>query len=184
MMKHHAMRIAAPALLLALVVGAGAQPGEKANKLRPEKCGTIKNLHVLGKLYFAGQPDKGDFALLKKKGVQTVVNLRTAKEMPFDEADIVKQLGMAYYHIPIAGPESLTDEVFAQTRRLFNDRSKHPMLVHCASANRVGAVWLAHRVLDDGVSYEQALKEAQEIGLSNVGMEKRVREYIERQKKK
>jgi hypothetical protein len=38
---------------------------------------------------------------------------------------------------------------------------ERPLLLHCASANRVGAVWLAHRVLDGGLSYDAALREAE-----------------------
>jgi uncharacterized protein (TIGR01244 family) len=186
MKRQPVVRIAAILGLFGLLGGTlSGQSGEKKNadKLRPEKCGNVKNLHVLGKLYFAGQPAKEDFPKLKQLGVKTVVNLREAEELKFDEAAVLRKLGLEYHHIPFSGAETLTDKVFEQTRRLFKDESKHPMLVHCASANRVGAVWLAHRVLDDGVSYNKALEEAKEIGLSKAGLEKKAKEYIDRKKK-
>ena len=51
------------------------------------------------------------------------------------------------------------------------------MILHCSSANRVGAVWLAHRVLDGGLKYNEALSEAKTVGLKLPAYEERVKEY-------
>jgi hypothetical protein len=44
----------------------------------------------------------------------------------------------------------------------------------------VGAVWLAHRVLDGGLSYDDALKEAKTVGLKTPAFEEKVKDYIRR----
>ena len=94
----------------------------------------------------------------------------------------VEGLGMQFVHVPIASAEALTDEVFAKMRELLKDKTKRPMLVHCFSAGRVGATWLAHRVLDDGLTVEAALAEAKEIGLKKEDFIAKATEYVQRMK--
>ena len=157
---------------------------EKAKKLEPAKCGSVKQLHVLDDIYLAGQPSPEDFQEFKKRGVKSVLNLRTKDEMDFDEAKTLKSLGLEYHHIPIAGPDSLTDENFDKLRKLLNEKEQRPMLLHCTAANRVGAVWLAHRVLDGGLTYDAALAEAKTVGLKTPALEAKAKDYIAKQKAK
>jgi protein tyrosine phosphatase (PTP) superfamily phosphohydrolase (DUF442 family) len=86
--------------------------------------------------------------------------------------------------VPIATPDSLNDETFDKLRKVLSEKQDRPLLVHCASANRVGAVWLAHRVLDDGVPYDAALTEAKTVGLKATALEAKVKDYITRQQAK
>ena len=157
---------------------------EKPKKLEPAKCGAVKQLHVLDDIFLAGQPTAEDFQEFKKRGVKSVLNLRTKEEMDFDEAKTLKSLGLEYHHVPIAGPDSLTDENFDKLRKLLNEKQQRPMLLHCASANRVGAMWLAHRVLDGGLTYDAALAEAKTVGLKSPPMEAKAKDYIAKQKAK
>jgi SAM-dependent methyltransferase len=87
--------------------------------------------------------------------------------------------GLQYIQVPFGGPETLTDDVFGRVRELLRD-TRSPTLLHCGSANRVGAVWLAHRVLDQGVPIEDAVADAKRVGLRNAEFEKLAREYIRR----
>jgi uncharacterized protein (TIGR01244 family) len=159
------------------------EPGHKAatgGKLEPARCGAISRLHTLGGVFLASQPAPGDFAEAKKCGVKTVVNLRPAAEMKdFDEKKAVEAEGLRYINLPFGNPAELTDAVFDSARELFKN-SERPLLVHCASASRVGAVWLPYRVLDAGLTWDEALAEAKTVGLKSADYEKRAREYIER----
>ena len=157
---------------------------EKPKKLEPAKCGAVKQLHVFDDIFLAGQPSAEDFAEFKKRGVKSVLNVRTKEEMDFDEAKTIKNLGLDYHHIPVAGPDALTDENFDKIRKLLNTKEERPLLFHCASANRVGAVWLAHRVLDGGLTYDAALAEAKTVGLKAPGLEAKAKDYIAKQKAK
>ena len=75
----------------------------------------------------------------------------------------------------------MTDEKISEIRKLLSDTNNQPMILHCKSANRVGAVWMIYRVLDEGWDYDQALKEAKEVvGLRSPGLEKRAKEYIDK----
>jgi uncharacterized protein (TIGR01244 family) len=151
----------------------------KTEKLEPYECGNIERLHTLGGIFLASQPEKEDFSQAKDRGIKTVLNLRPASELDWDEAALVK-LGLEYQNVPITSRDSLTDDAIDRVRGILKDREKRPLLVHCASANRVGAVWLAHRVLDGGLSYDDALKEAKTVGLKTPAFEEKVKDYIRR----
>jgi uncharacterized protein (TIGR01244 family) len=149
-------------------------------KLEPYECGTITRLHTLGGVFLASQPKPEDIVQAKKGGVKTVINLRHAAEIKdFDEKQVVEAEGLAYLNFPFEGPAELTDAVFDTVREHLKTAVR-PILLHCSSANRVGAVWLPYRVLDGGLSYDEALSEAKTVGLKSPDYEKKAREYIEK----
>ena len=102
------------------------------------------------------------------------------KELAFHEKEIVDKLGMTYHNPGIGNPGMMTDQLFSKIRGILNASENQPVLLHCGSANRVGAIWLAYRVLDGGLSYEAALSEAKTVGLRNPAMEEKAKDYIER----
>jgi uncharacterized protein (TIGR01244 family) len=153
---------------------------EKAPKLEACELGKTYNVHRIGKIYLAGQPSADDFAVAKKDGIKTVINLRTSGEMRFDEKGVLKGLGLEYHYLPFAAPDTLKDEIFEKSLKVLGDRKKQPVLLHCASANRVGAIWLVHRVLTDKVEYGKALEEAKEVGLKFPPYEAKAKAYIEK----
>lgn len=164
---------------------ATAQVGnESANRmLAPDSLGSIGRLHTFGDVYLASQPEPADFEQAKADGVKTVLNLRPAAEQPdFDEHAWVEGLGLTYLNLPIAGAGGLDDEAFARARELLNT-AERPILVHCASANRVGALWVPWRVLDGGVDLADALAEARTIGLKSQELEAKARDYVMRQQR-
>jgi protein tyrosine phosphatase (PTP) superfamily phosphohydrolase (DUF442 family) len=63
------------------------------------------------------------------------------------------------------------------------DTSNQPAYVHCGSASRVGSVWLAKRVVQDGWPVDKATEEARAIGLRGEPLEKFALDYIAARKK-
>ena len=142
--------------------------------------GNVRNLNVVDGIYLAGQPQASDIPLLKAEGIKTVIDLRLPTEIRgFDEPKLVEEAGMSYVSIPFDSA-SLNDEVFDKIRALLNDKANHPVMVHCGGANRVGAVWMPFRVLDQDLGQEDALAEAKAVGLRDSAMEKAALDYIER----
>ncbi len=122
---------------------------------------------------------------LKKDGFKTVINLRVATEPGANITENqarAKALGLNYVHIPFSGgsPDPKVIDTFLAT---IADKTNQPVFIHCASAQRVGTVWLAKRVLQDDYSIEKATEEAHAIGLSNPGLEKFALQYIADHKK-
>ena len=149
--------------------------------LETRELGGTPNVHALDTVWLAGQPSQSDFGQAKAAGIKTVINLRQAGEFTaFDEEQVVTSLGLQYIALPWRGPNELTDEVFDRTRELLRS-VEQPVLLHCGSANRVGAVWLPWRVLDGGLTFEEALEEAHTVGLRTEAYEAKARDYVERQ---
>jgi len=150
--------------------------------LEPYECGTVKRMHTFGGIFLASQPQPADFEQAKKGGVVAVVNMRHASELKdFDEAALLDELDLEYITLPWNGADELTDEIFDRSREILNTVPR-PVLVHCSSSNRIGAVWIPWRVLDGGISYEHALAEAKMIGLRTPAYAPKAKDYIARHK--
>jgi uncharacterized protein (TIGR01244 family) len=149
-------------------------------RLEPYECGTITRLHTMGGVFLASQPQPSDIEQAKKGGVKSVINLRHREEnTDFDEQAVVADLGLNYYNLPWNGPDELNDQIFDDSRKLLNTVER-PILLHCSSANRVGAVWIPWRVLDGGADIEEAVAEAKVIGLKSPDYETKARDYVKR----
>lgn len=117
---------------------------------------------------------------LEKDGFTSVINLRQASERGanVDESRArAEAIGLKYFHLPFSGgnPDPAVVDRFLD---VVSDTANQPVFIHCASANRVGAMWLVKRVLQDGWSVEKATEEAHAIGLSSDGLEKFALDYI------
>ncbi len=132
-------------------------------------------------VYLGAQPTRADFAAAARyPGIRTVLDLRRESEnRGFDEARQLNELDVEYQNVPCGGPEQLTDEVLDRSLHVI-ETGQRPLLVHCASGNRVGAVWMAWRMLKNGYSEERALAEAREVGLRNDGFIPVVLDYVQR----
>ena len=87
-----------------------------------------------------GQPGSSAWGPLARAGIHTVVNLRPDEELSDrDEGQEVRDAGIAYVHIPVAGPDGLTrGAAYALQQVLLS--SPPTVLVHCSNANRSGAL--------------------------------------------
>ncbi|MCA1797961.1 MAG: protein tyrosine phosphatase family protein [Xanthomonadaceae bacterium] len=131
---------------------------------------------VLGNLLAAGQPDEATLRAARDAGYTTVVNLRTDGEpIGFDERAAVEKLGMRYLQIPVAGAAGVTEENARALWTVINDAAPRPVLVHCGTANRVGALVALASALD-GADLEDAIIDGRRAGL--LGLEPTVRSLI------
>ena len=141
-------------------------------------------LQVTPEFCTGGQPRVEHFAMLKSKGVKTVLNLRQPTEHRADEEkQTVEGLGMRYINIPVnyqnPAPESV-DEFL----KITDDKANRPMFVHCTAAIRVGAFWTIRRVLRDGMTWEAALEDGRKVGFVNAPhLEEFAKNYIATHKK-
>ncbi len=124
------------------------------------------NYHVIRPgLAAAGQPSPEGLAQLKALGFKTVINLRTEKEGAKDEEAAVKALGLAYVSVPVTA-ETLSQADADAVGRVIDDPAAGPVLLHCATANRVGAVWAILRVRQ-GKTLDEAEAEGRAVGLKS-----------------
>lgn len=123
-----------------------------------------------------GQPSDEQLAAIAVSGVSMVINLRPPGEPGAGgEARKVEELGMKYVSIPVAGPEDLN----AANARLLHDalaEAELPVVVHCASGNRVGGLFALRAHVVEGVGAEEALRLGLDAGLT--GLEPAAREAL------
>jgi len=133
---------------------------------------------VVDGTYSAGQPTESELCALARDGVRTVINLRHPSEaIEFDEAAVVAASGMHYVTLPIAGAQDLTAAtVTGFSRALEQARVLGPVLVHCGSANRVGALIALEQAWVKGLRPDVALAVGRAGGLA--GLEPAVIELL------
>ena len=119
-------------------------------------------------LLSGGQPTKEQIEAASHAGYRTVINMRGAKEPGFEwEAQMVEQLGMKYEHLPVTGKDSLTREQIEHIDAVLTAALEEgPVLLHCASGNRIGAVMALRAAWVDGMDPEEAVAYGKASGMT------------------
>jgi uncharacterized protein (TIGR01244 family) len=113
-----------------------------------------------------GQPTLEQFEEARAKGFRMVINLRTPSE-PGPSPEEIQALGLAYRSIPVAGADGLTEDN-ARALATALEEAKGPVIVHCGSGNRVGALFALKAFALDGKSPEEALALGKKAGLTHL----------------
>ena len=150
--------------LVALVVSSVSAQVKKA-----EMPGVRNYSRVDATVGCGGAVDPTAMSALRKEGYVSVINLRLANEAGADvdaSRAAAQAAGLKYIHLPFnaAAPD---EKVVSDFLKAVADKSNQPVFIHCGSANRVGAVWMIKRVLQDGWAIDRAQTEAEAIGLQN-----------------
>lgn len=122
-----------------------------------------------------GLIDPSGIGMLAGMGFKTVVSLNTSEEGADAEQPMIEKAGMTFIgiQVPTTAP---TAEQVAEFAAIVENPANYPMLVHCESANRVGAMWALYRA-SKGVPAEVAVEEGRAIGLKT-SREPAVREQL------
>ena len=138
-----------------------------------------------GSFATGGQPTDQAYAKAAASGFRSVLSLRTAGEGVdlMRERSLVEKNNLRYFNIPVvsSAPRPAQADEFI---RLVKEKSNHPMLINCASANRVGAFMMIYRVIDQGWAEDKALQEAIKIGLRGDELKKFANDYIAQRRTK
>jgi uncharacterized protein (TIGR01244 family) len=160
--------------LIALLAGAAVAAAEPPQTV---EAGLIPNYRLLQPgLATAGQPSPEALSKLKDMGFRTVVNLRTEQEGTAEERKVVEGEGLRYVAVPVT-PDSLSLADAEAVEKVLHDPSSGPVLLHCASSNRVGAVWALIQARE-GKTLDAALAAGREAGLRSPQLEAAVRRAL------
>ena len=160
-------------LLLLLVLASPAAAGIPET-VDPAEIPAYRLLR--GDLATAGQPSAEALARLGGMGFRTVVNLRTEGEGATTERAVVEAQGLRYVSIPIT-PDSFSRAQAEAVEKVLEDPSAGPVLLHCATSNRVGGVWAVIQATK-GKSVEEALEAGRAAGLHSPLVEAAVRRVL------
>ena len=124
----------------------------------------------------AGQPDEKTLKVFADSGYVAVIDMRGLDEDRGmdDEQAVVESLGLEYVAFPLASRDDISFANAGKLDRLLAGFDG-PVLVHCASGNRIGAI-LALRESLKGASDEDALAYGKRAGLTR--LEPLVRERL------
>lgn len=122
-------------------------------------------------LFIGGQPTEAGLREMQKRGVTTVVNLRTPPEvakLPFNEPEVVSKLGMTYIYLPV-GHDTLYPYSLATVKSFGSAlaTAKGKVLLHCTVAWRASHLWAAYLISERGVDVDSALANARLINLGD-----------------
>jgi len=176
---HQTLRLTLTAgiLSIGLAAGLGGFGIVGAQDEAPE--GVVNYTRIDATVACAGATPATAMPALKQLGFASVINFRTAEE---DGANIdasraaATQAGLKYIHIPFRAPNPEVTQEFLEA---IADSANQPAYIHCASANRVGAMWFIKRVKQDGWDTDRAMAEAETIGLRSERLKEFAVDYVE-----
>lgn len=115
----------------------------------------------------SGQPNEEALSVFAASGYTTVIDLRGAQEnRGFDEEAAVEAAGLDYVQLPIESAAQINYATAAELTRLI-EASEGPVLLHCGSGNRVGAL-LALAKRQEGANVEESISYGKEGGLTRL----------------
>lgn len=158
-------------ILLALLLSSASFANETEVPFVPNARSPIEGVVTAGRLA------ADDIERIREGGIRHVIDLTLDDETPdFDEAKVVRGAGIRYSNLPVEGASGLTLEN-VQAFDLLLRESDRPVLVHCSSGNRVGAMAALRAAWIDGKTTEDAITIGKAWGLG--GLEDEVREQID-----
>lgn len=157
-------------LLLALAVAspAGFADGESVTTLMVDLEQVVKlgRVEPVDGVTTAGQPDAAALKVFADNGYVAVIDLRTeGEDRGLDEPAVVTDLGMEYVSLPIDRGD-ITIEKARELDALL-DAYDEPVLLHCASSNRVGAL-IALNFFDETGDVELAMEMGRAAGMKSL----------------
>jgi len=125
----------------------------------------------------SGQPSREQLAEIAEQGYVAIIDMRGVDEdRGYDERAAAESLGLEYNPLPIEGASAVNLENARKLGALLEEIDG-PVLVHCGSGNRVGAL-VALLESDRGASADEALAAGRAAGLTMPKLEKVVRKRL------
>jgi uncharacterized protein (TIGR01244 family) len=171
---------------LSIILGLAVFMTASAEEVNPDAAPTVHvdvaevaasgAVEAVGGITSAGQPDSEALKVFADAGYVAVIDMRGPDEDRGmdDEPAVVEGLGLEYVAFPIASRDEISFDAAKKLDQLLGAYDG-PVLVHCGSGNRVGAV-LALRESLNGADDEAAIAYGKNAGLTR--LEDLVRERL------
>lgn len=158
-----------------------AQPPASAVSARPERWAVpialdgVPNLHrITPTLYRSEQPSALGMKNLEKLGIRTVINLRVFN----DDEDEVKGTSLRTERTKIL-TWRIGDKHVIEVMNMLKKAENGPFLIHCQhGADRTGLMTAMYRILEQGWTPDDALKELTEGGFGYHSMWTNIIKYV------
>jgi len=135
----------------------------------------VPNLHrITPTLYRSEQPSALGMKNLEKLGIRTVINLRAFN----DDEDEVEGTSLRVEHTKIL-TWRIGDKHVVEVMSMLKSTENGPFLIHCQhGADRTGLMTAMYRILEQGWTPDDALKELTDGGFGYHSMWKNIVSYV------
>jgi len=135
----------------------------------------LPNLYkVSDDLYRGAQPTAEGMGELKKLGIKTVVNLRSARS----DKDELGDTGLAYEEIPMKAWHAETEDA-VRFLKIVTDKARTPVFVHCQQgADRTGTMSALYRIVVQGWTKDEAIREMTQGGFGHHAIFKNLPRFL------
>jgi len=140
-----------------------------------------EGVHVFKQeIFLSGEPHENTFREMAHAGVRIAVDLREPEEIQGFERRDAKSNGITYYSAPISRAGDLQQDQIDAVDRLVVQRQGQKIWVYCNSGSRA-ASWMAiHLAKTQGMKVDDAVAEAETLGLNKEEMVTKVRAFLQR----
>lgn len=164
---------------IACAVTAQAQEESSVNRVYVDLAEVVAKGKVepVDGISSAGQPDETALQVFADSGYVAVIDMRGPNENRGieDFPAAVEKKGMDYIAFPITSPQQFSFDTASELDKILSGIDG-PVLLHCGSGNRVGAV-LALRESLKGASDDEAMQYGRDAGMT--GLEPTIRQVLE-----
>ena len=124
---------------------------------------------VTDRLYRGGQPRSGGLRRLRELGIDTIVNLRGASKTTRAEEIEARALGFNYFNVSLPNWGRPQDSRVRRLLLIVAAPQNGRVFVHCKDGvDRTGTIVALHRVTHQGWKTNEALAEADQLGMRRI----------------
>ncbi len=149
-----------------------------------DKDCTAQFCRVDDKIYRGEQPRiPAGIEDLKRRGIKTIINLRGRDKNTAAEEKAAQAAGITYISQPLPALSAPSDEAVNAVLEEIK-KAEGPVFLHCQHGkDRTGLIVACYRI-NNGWTYEQAMREAKKRGISRLqfGMRRYIKKYAQRHK--
>lgn len=165
------MKKIAFAVLALVLAGTAAAAGI------PETLDAASYKRLSPSLAVSGRPSPEALAKLKESGFRTAIDLRQPSEGVAIAKEAVEAQGLRFVSVPVS-PDTFSLDDVLKVEAVLKDQSAAPVLLYCASSNRVGGV-VAVLESRRGRTKDEAIAEGKKAGLKSSSMVKAAERVID-----
>lgn len=133
------------------------------------KLDGIKNVVLLEEdIVSGGPPSEDDVRKAKAMGIKTVIDLRRSEKIDAEKVFVLSE-DLKYFNIPVT-LETLSRKQVDAVAEILSNPDNRPILLHCGSGNRVGALWALYSKFYKGLDEEEAYQEGLKKGMRSEGL--------------
>ena len=173
-MKRHFFLSLVLAISLSLGIASGGEL-RPAIWASPVSSTNVTNLYrIEPDLYRGGQPAGAGFRELAALGVKTVLDLKGGD----GDGAVARGTSLKLLHVPMTA-FGLRDDRVLEALRILSDSSNRPLIVHCQhGSDRTGALMALYRVVVQGWSKDDAIREMDEGGYHHSSLFRNLDRYV------